>query len=200
MPRKKLSEDAQIREAVEHAMATMMGQSPKKALIVDGPMRPRKQMLRWLKLFEKQVPILNYLRSKGIWHEGRANVKDYPSAVKWRRKHRPQGGDCFQNASEFCLAHTNAKYYEGLYLIFKAPLDHAWVVMEDGRVLDFTHEAVIQKLKKEKAEVHVRPPLYLGIEIPHQQLAELHASAGANKPILELYEATLTRRSNRPRK
>ena len=78
-------------------MATMMGQTPKKALIIDGPMRPRKQMLRELKILKKQGSIPNYVLSKGTWFEGRANVKDYPIAVKWRRKHRPQGGDCFQN-------------------------------------------------------------------------------------------------------
>jgi hypothetical protein len=151
-------------------------------------------MLFWLKLWRTKGPTPTFVRLKGTWFERRAKVKDYPSAGKWRRKHRPQEGQCFQNAREFCLAHPNARYFEGFYLIFESPDDHAWVVMEDGRVLDFTHEAVIQKLKRDKAEVDIRPPLYLGIEVPNEALAKLHASAGANKPILELFKASLKRR------
>lgn len=79
-------------------------------------------------------------------------------------------------------------------MISESPLDHGWVVMEDSRVLDFTHEAVIQKLKKEKGDVHVTPPLYIGVEVPQGQLAELHESVEPNEPILELYTKSLKRR------
>jgi len=193
MPRNK-SEETQIRKAIEHSMDTMMGRTPKKALIIDGPIRPRKLMTEGLKYLSNRGPIRHFVRANGTWFEGRASVKDYPTAVKWKRNRCPRGGQCFQNAREFCLAHPNSQYFEGFYLIFETPEAHAWVVMEDGRVLDFTLEAVIQKLKKEKAEVHVRPPLYLGMEVPHGQLAKLHAAAGPNKPILELYKANLKRR------
>ena len=194
MARKKQSLSAHIREVIEHSMATMTGKTPKKALIIDGPIRPRKLMTDGLKYLRSRGPIRHFVRANGTWFEGRANVRDYPSAVKWRRKRRPQGGHCFQNAREFCLAHPNARYFEGFYLISETPLAHGWVVMEDGRVLDFTHEAVIRDLTKEKAEVNVRPPLYLGIEIPHVQLSELHESNEPNEPILELYKKSLKRR------
>lgn len=181
-------------DAVQHAMDTMMGRMPKKALIIDGPMRSKRDMLFWLRLWKNKGPAPKSVMSKGMWFEGRANVDEYPSAVEWRRENRPRQGNCFQNAQQFCLAHPKARYFEGFYLIFESPDHHAWVVMEDGRVVDFTHEAVIRKLKREKGEVHVRPPLYFGLEIPHDALVQLHASADWNEPILELYKAGLKRR------
>ena len=194
MPRKNQNFEDQLQDAIEHSMAVMMGKTPKKALIIDGPVRPRKLMTDGLKYLRCLGPIRHFVRNNGTWFEGRANVKDYPIAVKWRRKRRPQGGECFKNAQEFCLANPSARYFEGYYLMSERPFEHAWAVMEDGSVLDFTHEAVIRILKKEKAEVLVRPPLYLGVEVPHRQLAELHALAGPNKPILELYKSSQKRR------
>ena len=181
-------------DAIEHAMDAMMGRTPKKALIIDGSMRPKKQMLLWLRILKNKGPTPKFVKSNGKWFEGRANVHDYPSAVKWRREHRPRGGNCFQNARQFCIAHPKARYFEGFYLVFDSPDDHAWVVMEDGRVLDFTHEAVIRKLVREKKEVHIRPPLYFGVEVPRDALVELHALADRNAPILERYEASLKQR------
>lgn len=194
MTRKKRSLWDEMNDAIEHTMDTMMGRTPKKALIIDGPMRPKKQMLFWLRLWKNKGAAPKFVISKGTWFEGRANVDDYLSAVKWRREHRPRRGNCFQNARQFCLAHPKARYFEGFYLIFESPVDHAWVVMEDGRVVDFTYEAVIRKLKREKGKVHVTPPLYFGLEIPHGALVQLHALADRNKPILDLYKASLTRR------
>lgn len=193
MSRKK-SNAAQIREAVEHSTDMMMGRTPKKALIVDNPLRPRKWMIDGLKYLRRLGPIRHLVRAEGTWFEGRANVRDYPQAIYWRRKHRPQPNRCFQNAREYCFAHPEARYFEGYYMISESPLDHGWVVMEDSRVLDFTHEAVIQKLKKEKGDVHVTPPLYIGVEVPQGQLAELHESVEPNEPILELYTKSLKRR------
>jgi len=183
-----------MRDAINHSMAVMKGETPKKALILDGPMRPKKFMVDGLKYLKRLRPIRHFVLKNGTWFEGRARVNDYPSAIYWRRKHRPQVRECFQNAQQFCLAHPEARYFEGFYLIFETPDAHAWVVMEDGRVLDFTVEAVLQKARKDKGEVYVRPPRYLGVEIPYNQLAELHALVERNEPILELYKASLKRR------
>lgn len=186
---------SQIREALEYSIDVMAGRTPKKALVVDGPMLPPNLMIHGLKYLKRFGPIRHFVLRKGTWFDGRASVKDYPSAVKWRRKHKPQGGKCFQNAREFCLGHPEAKYIEGYYLIFETPEAHAWVVMPDGKVLDFTLEAVIRDLKKEKKKVHVRPPLYLGVEVPHDRLNEIHSGVEPNKPILELYRNDLKRRN-----
>lgn len=194
MAKRVKSMSAQIRDTIEHSMDVMMGRTPKKALVVDGPMRHPKFMIDGLKYLKRFGPIRHFVLVNGAWFEGRASVKDYPSAVKWRRKHKPQGGKCFQNAREFCLAHPEAKYFEGYYLIFETPEAHGWVVMPDGKVLDFTHEAVIRDLKKEKKEVDVRPPRYLGIEVPHDRLAVIHTAAEPNQPILTLYRKSLKRR------
>ena len=187
MAKKKHDHWGEMHEAIEHAFDTMMGRTPKKALIIEGPMRPRKAMLFWLKRWRNHGPAPKLVMAHGTWFEGRANVDDYPSAVKWRKDHRIRGGQCFHNAREFCLAHPKARYFEGFYLIFESPDDHAWVVMEDDRVLDFTHEAVIRKLKKEKKMVHTTPPIYFGVEVPHTALSDLHVEAARNDPVLGLY-------------
>ena len=187
MPRKGQNLDRYIRDAIEHSQALMMGKTPKKARIIDGSLRPRKLMTDGLKYLRRLGPIRHFVRANGKWFEGRANVRNYPQAIYWRRKHRPQPNQCFQNAREYCLAHPESRYFEGYYMITETPIDHAWVVLEDGMVLDFTHEAVIQKLKKDKGEVHITPPLYLGVEVPHDQLAVLRGLVGSNEPILAMY-------------
>ena len=184
MARKKSRRSDPFSDAFDHMIATMSGRTPKNTLIIDGPMQCKDGMLFWLKRWQNDGPAPKLVMSKGTWFEGRANVDDYPIAVKWRKEHRLRGGQCFENARQFCLANPKARYFEGFYRIFESPDDHAWVVMADGRVLDFTHEAVIRKLKKEKKEVRINPPLYFGIEVPHHALADLHASAERNKPIL----------------
>jgi hypothetical protein len=172
----------------------MMGKTPKKALIIDGPLPSRKLMTDGLKYLKRLEPIRHFVLDNGKWFEGRANVRDYPQAIYWRRKHRPQSNQCFQNAREYCLAHPESRYFEGCFVISLTPIDHAWVVLADGMVLDFTHEADIQKLKKDKGEVHITSPLYLGVEVPHDQLAVLHGSVGPNEPILGLYQKSLRKR------
>jgi arylamine N-acetyltransferase len=194
MPRKGQNLDRYIRDAIEHQDALMMGKTPKKARIIDGPLPTRKLMTDALKYLKRLGPSRHFVRDNGKWFEGRANVRNYSQAMYWRRKHRPQPNRCFQNAREYCLAHPESRYFEGYYTIFESTMDHAWIVLEDGMVLDFTHEAVIQKLKKDKGEVHITPPLYLGVEVPHDQLAVLHGSVGPNEPILGLYQKSLRKR------
>jgi len=183
-----------VREAMDHAWAKMSGKTPQKALIIHGRMPPKKFMIDGMKYLRRLGPIRHFIRDHGKWFEGRASVKDYPKAIYWRRKHKPQPNRCFQNAREYCLAHPEARYFEGYYMITESPIDHGWIVQEDGKVLDFTHEAVIQKLKREKEKVHVAPPLYVGIEIPHEWLAELHVAVEENQPILDLYRKSLRKR------
>jgi hypothetical protein len=172
----------------------MAGKTPKKALVVDGPMRPASLMIDGLKYLTRFGPIRHFVLKNGTWFEGRATVKDYSMALKWRRKHKPLAGKCFQNAREFCIYHPEAKYFEGFYLIFETPEDHAWVVMPDGKVLDFTLEAVIRDLKSARKEVHVRPPLYLGVEVPNERLEEFHTKVEPNEPILNLFKKSMTRK------
>jgi hypothetical protein len=157
---KQQSLDRHLRDVLEHQAALDRGETPKKALIINGPIRPRKLMNHGLRYLRSLGPIRHFVRTNGTWFEGRAEVKDFPSAVSWKTKRRPKAGECFKNAREYCLKRPNAKYFEGFYLIIESPDHHAWVVMQDERVLDFTHEAIIRKLKKESAEVHVRLPLY----------------------------------------
>jgi hypothetical protein len=191
MPRKSHNLDRHLRDVLEHSHALMNGETPKKALIIDGPLRPRKWMTDGLKYLKRLGPIRDFVRANGEWFEGRANVRNYPQAIYWRRKHRPQPNRCFQNAREYCLTHTDSRYFEGYYMISESPIEHAWVVLDDGMVLDFTHEATIQKLRKDKGEVHITPPLYLGVEVPNAQLVAIHSSVEPNEPILGLYQKSV---------
>jgi hypothetical protein len=195
MPRKNSFED-QMENALEHAIAKAMGKKPKRPLIVDGPIRPRCMMTEEIKHLPNFESIGRYVLSNGTWFEDRARVRDYAIAVDWEKEQRPKGGQCFANAREFCLAIPKVRYFEGFYLIFENPQDHAWIVMEDGQVLDFTLEVVIRNLKTEKDQVHVRPPLYLGVEVPRDQLYALHESVESNEPILELYKNLSRKRSD----
>lgn len=194
--RRKKSIDNQLADTVEYTVAKIMGKTPKRPLIIDGPMRPRRLMIDEIQHLGNFETIGNYVHSNGTWFEGRARVDDYEIAVEWKKRRRPRGGKCFKNAREFCLAYPSVRYFEGFYLILETPFDHAWVVMDDHRVVDFTLEAVIRKLKREKGEVHVRPPLYLGVEVPRDNLHSLHAAVGSNEPILELYKNLSSRRIN----
>jgi hypothetical protein len=183
-------------DAVEYAIARIMGKTPKRPLIIDSPMRSRRMMIDELQHLDNFESIGSYLLSNGTWFEGRAKVDDYEIAVESKSRRRPRVGKCFQNARAFCLTCPNVRYFEGFYLIIETPHNHAWVVMNDHRIVDFTLEAVIRKLKREKDEVHVRPPLYLGVEVPRDNLHSLHEAVGSNEPILELYKNLSSGRIN----
>lgn len=186
--RHKKSIDKQLENAVEYYIARAMGVSPKEPLIIEGAMHSRHIMIDEMRHLSNFGSKGDYVLSNGTWFEGRGRVDDYEIAIEWKRRRRPRGGQCFKNAREFCLAHQNVRYFEGFYLIFETPLDHAWVVMDDHKVVDFTLEAVIRKLKRDKDKVHVRPPLYLGVEVPRDKLHSLHEAVESNEPILELYK------------
>jgi len=84
------------------------------------------------------------------------------------------GQECFFNAQSFCLAHREARYFEG-YADFddlSSPTEHAWVAMPDGRVVDFTFEAVERIAKRQGLPCNTRDALYAGVEIPTQFIRE----------------------------
>ncbi len=178
----------QTREALQHYFDTLAGK-PKKALVLDGPIKPRHLMTDGLKYLKRLGPesFRQYVLNHGVWFEGRANENDYACAVEWRAAQNPQEGQCFKNSREFCLKHPQAEYFEGYYLILDSPEHHAWVRMPDGRVVDFTLESVIQALTDAKKVIHAWPPLYLGIAVPHKHLQELDLRVAPTDPILEDY-------------
>jgi hypothetical protein len=110
----------------------------------------------------------------GSWFYGRTSSNGYDSAKRWRQKNRLTAQECYYNAQSFCLAHSEASYFEG-YADFKDagfPAEHAWVAMPDGKVVDFTFEAVERIAKQQGLPCITRDALYAGVEIPTDFIRE----------------------------
>ena len=50
-------------------------------IIIDNSLRPRKWMIDGLKYLQRLGPIRQFVRGKGIWFEGRENVRDYTQPI-----------------------------------------------------------------------------------------------------------------------
>lgn len=81
------------------------------------------------------------LLARGEGFTGRVASADNPRLAKWVKRVKPKTKQCFMNAQKFALDHPDAKYYEGYWWGGLVPVHHGWVVL-DGRVVDFTAEAV----------------------------------------------------------
>ena len=128
--------------------------------------------------------------SKGIWFNGRANARDYEITRLWQREMRPKAGECYTNAQTFCLDVWDHRYFEGFVLAVGIPLQHAWVVMDDRRVVDFTLEAMERKAKRAKISCDTSNALYLGVEVPKKFVEAQVRETGFNDSFAELFYAT----------
>ena len=142
-------------------------------------MKKKKEMksfLRMMSTFQKEhgvaaLPAL--LLKKGLWFEGRADSDEYATAKKWKKKLKPEAQDCFYNSQEFCMEHRGIRYFEGFVIVQKeSPSEHAWVVMPDNRVVDFTLEALEVVAAEKQIAVDTAEALYLGLEIPKAFIVE----------------------------
>lgn len=138
-----------------------MGKPTKKAM---------KDFLRVLRPHDEFVALA---LSKGIWFNGRANAEDYEITQLWQRVKRPKAGECYTNAQTFCLEAWDHRYFEGYVLAVGIPIQHAWVVLENGRVVDFTLEAMERKAKRAKVACDTTNALYLGVEVPNLRVSPL---------------------------
>jgi hypothetical protein len=121
---------------------------------------------------ERGLPAL--LLAGGQWFEGRASSSGYRSAKDWKRRNRPRTNDCYYNAQSFCLEHEEARYFEG-YALFTpgiGPDEHSWVVMPDGKVVDFTFEAVERIARRKGLRYDAADTLYVGLEVPTEFIRE----------------------------
>ncbi len=59
--------------------------------------------------------------------------------------------------------------------------------MDDGRVVDFTLEAVLRKARREKTLVDLTDPLYCGVEVPRKFVLRRVVESGSSDPMAELY-------------
>ncbi len=51
-------------------------------------------------------------------------------------------------------------------------MSHAWIVMDDGNVVDFTLEATLQNARRDGTCYDDRPPLYRGLHVETDLLEE----------------------------
>ena len=152
-------------------------------------MRTKTDMRRWLRSYRTDfdVPFAGLVLAKGEWFLGRASVDDYEITRLWQKQKKPRAGQCFYNAQQFCIACGIYRYFEGYFLIGGTPMDHAWVVMDDGKVIDFTLEAVLRKVKRTKKGAYDdRPPLYLGVEVPVPFLQACVLETDNGEPLAEM--------------
>lgn len=130
------------------------------------------------------------LLDQGVWFEGRRDADEYEQTKAWKKKRNPKEQECFLNAQQYCTEDLSARYFEGYALIATSPLpvEHAWVVMPDGAVVDFTMEAAEQVLKRENIDRDTRDTLYVGMEIPTLLIARMVIKTkGISRPLLHLF-------------
>jgi len=117
------------------------------------------------------------LLETGRWFQGRIESEAYDSAKQWKAKQQPKEQECYFNAQSFCLDYAEARYFEGyaLFVGLQVPAEHAWIVMPDGNVVDFTLEAAELIASSEGLPCDTRDALYVGVEIPNAFILETMA-------------------------
>ncbi len=130
-------------------------------------------------------PLARLLLKRGKWFEGRADSHDHATTDGWRKAVRPKPKECYYNAQLFCMEHREGRYFEGYALAgdrFVVP--HAWVVIPDGQLIDFTWEAMDRKLRRDGVPSDTAQALYLGAEVPTPAFCEVICRTGVSGPVL----------------
>lgn len=103
---------------------------------------------------------------------------------------KPKSKDCWYNSQQFVIECGDFRYFEGYVQLPRLiPLEHAWVLMDDDRVLDFTLEAMQPEM--EEHEIEMADALYLGVEIPWQFVRTQVVETESNMSFAEADYATL---------
>lgn len=160
-------------------------------------MKMKNEMKAYLRMLakddkENSLPSLPaLLLKKGSWFDGRADSDEYAVTKKWKKKRKPKAQDCFYNSQEFCTEDNGGRYFEGFVLVKKGlgPSEHCWVVMQDGRVVDFTMEAAEAVMAKLRHAVDLRGALYVGLEVPKEFIVERLNATDWYDSIAELFYA-----------
>jgi hypothetical protein len=118
---------------------------------------------------------------KGQWFRNRAHSDAYEETKDFRKSRRPEPKKCFSNAQLYILHHDAACYFEGCAICNKLAFHHAWVVMPDGKVVDFTLEAA----HGEKTADAMCKCVYLGIPKTRAEIVEVIARSPTSRPFLE---------------
>jgi hypothetical protein len=155
-------------------------------------------MLGYLRGLRVYDGFASLILAKGEWFHGRANAADYEITRLWAKQQKPRAKDCYYNAQQFCINCGDFRYLEGYVLIHPIdPMEHAWVVMDDGRIVDFTLEAMERKAKKQhKLVVDTSDALYLGVEVPRLFVMEHIVSTDNFESVAELFHASNSRKES----
>jgi hypothetical protein len=130
---------------------------------------------------------------KGTWFTGRKIAKDYPETQLWKKRHKPKMKECFHNSQMFVLMKDDdgfeAKYYEGFMCDGLIVVQHGFVVLGDGNVMDFTLEArdAWYKRTKTKQIERTEPIVYLGVEVPVEFLKKKVVETKMWQPYAQCY-------------
>lgn len=117
------------------------------------------------------------LLARGEEFAGRTPAREIPAAARWARREKPRVKMCYKNATLFCLACPEAKYYEGYWSAHFVPVHHAWVVL-DGKVIDFTAEACDRKLTREGVPSDSTGSDYFGVHVPTEDVVRIITEKG----------------------
>ena len=99
----------------------------------------------------------------------------------------PEVKQCFYNAYMTLSEIEDAKYYEGWAVTLSGisiPIEHAWLVTKEGRVIDTTFALLEREYGHDKSEV-----VYMGVEIPYSYLLNAVVESGRAGPFLRNYWA-----------
>lgn len=122
------------------------------------------------------------------WFENKAEtyhtteVGDYECTY-----YTPEVKQCFYNAFMTLSEIEDAKYYEGWAVTLSGisiPIEHAWLVTKEGRVIDTTFALLEREYGHDKSEV-----VYMGVEIPYSYLLNAVVESGRAGPFLRNYWA-----------
>jgi len=159
-------------------------------------MTTKAEMKSFLHFMATDDALLGYvglpalLLKNGTWFKGRTDSDGYAVTKQWKKRNKPKAKDCFYNSQVFCTEQSGTRYFEGYVLVQKGilPSEHCWVVMQDGRVVDFTLEVAEVIVAKMGHAVDLREALYVGVEVPRAFLVEL-GKTDCYEPIAEWFYA-----------
>lgn len=150
-----------------------------------------RQLQKFLRIHlrsTRQQPLLQ----AGKFYHGRALSTGIDFARGWTDRFEPQVKECYYNAATFAVDHEaeGVRYAEGYWFDPEAStyIYHAWNVLLDGRVVDFTQEAADRQLEREPN----LDCLYFGIEIPTNFIRTQIAKTGCARNYAWLYLAEAT--------
>ncbi|MBX9677312.1 MAG: hypothetical protein K2X38_01025 [Gemmataceae bacterium] len=158
-------------------------------------MRTKKDLRHYLRQWKDRFPLAGIVLRKGQWFIGRAQSGEYEEAIQWRRKRNPQPQECYFNSQHFCSDCRVSRHFEGYLFIKGTPIEHAWAVMDDSKVVDHTIEALERKAEIDKSiPIETMTPLYYGVEVRRSFIMQQIVENGAGRPLAERYYAVKTKR------